>query len=278
MRQGAAITGNLTHSSLFCPGLCSVLPADVVPTPLRRFLSSPSTSLAGRSPRWTEQTFLPWMFFCFCGKLKKKKRRKNVWVHRCKNDCKEITHWEVYFLSAVKWIESQVFITLRWYCYKMAGLCFHFFRCGSLVKQVCWRSLMEQPCCLTADRTTVTCLVSGWGGRGAVGEYDTMLTSTYPKVPAVLDPRQGAGPCPETPAIEVGQNKGKIGRKRRILSVLCRGETDSAVKHGQAVPSEGIQDTCTVLMARASSRKSNTCSTSHSSRDLSSGKASKPWE
>lgn len=134
MRQGAAITGNLTHSSLFCPGLGSVLPADVVPTPLRRFLSSPSTSLAGRSPRWTEQTFLPWMFFCFCGKLKKK-RRKNVWVHRCKNDCKEITHWEVYFLSAVKWIESQVFITLRWYCYKMAGLCFHFFRCGSLVKQ-----------------------------------------------------------------------------------------------------------------------------------------------
>lgn len=141
---------------------------------------------------------------------------------------------------------------------------------------VCWRSLMEQPCCLTADRTTVTCLVSGWGGRGAVGEYDTMLTSTYPKVPAVLDPRQGAGPCPETPAIEVGQNKGKIGRKRRILSVFCRGETDSAVKHGQAVPSEGIQDTCTVLMDRASSRKSNTCSTSHSSRDLSSGKASKP--
>lgn len=107
-----------------------------------------------------------------------------------------------------------------------------------------------------------------------MGEYDTMLTSTYPKVPAVLDPRQG--PCPETPAIQVGQKKGKIGRKRRILSVFCRGETDSVVKHGQAVPSEGIQGTCTALMDRASSRKPNTCSTSHSSRDLCSGKASKP--
>lgn len=276
MRQGAAITGNLTHSSLFCPGLCSVLLADVVPTPLRRFLSSPSTSLAGRSPRWTEQTFLPWMFFCFCGKLKKK-RRKNVWVHRCKNDCKEITHWEVYFLSAVKWIESQVFITLRWYCYKMAGLCFHFFRCGSLVKQqacvggASWSSRVVWQ--LTGQQWLALC-------RGGVAEvqWENMTPCTYPKVPAVLDPRQGAGPCPETPAIEVGQNKGKIGRKRRILSVFCRRETDSAVKHGQAVPSEGIQDTCTVLMDRASSRKSNTCSTSHSSRDLSSGKASKPWE
>lgn len=142
MRQGAAITGNLTHSSLFCPGLCSVLPADVVPTPLRKFLSSPSTSLAGRSPRWTEQTILLWMFFCFCGKVKKKKRRKNVWVHRYKNDWKEITHWEVYFLLAVRWIESQVFITLRWYCYKMAGLCFYFFGVGAWWSD---RRVLEEP-------------------------------------------------------------------------------------------------------------------------------------
>lgn len=153
-----------------------------------------------------------------------------------------------------------------------------FFRCGSLVKRqahvggASWSSRVVWQ--LTGQQWL--CIVLGWGGRGAVGEYDTMLTSTYPKVPAVLDPRQG--PCPETPAIQVGQKKGKIGRKRRILSVFCRGETDSVVKHGQAVPSEGIQGTCTALMDRASSRKPNTCSTSHSSRDLSSGKASKPWE
>lgn len=31
-----------------------------------------------------------------------------------------------------------------------------------------WRSPMEQPWHLRADRTVLTCLILGWGGRGAV--------------------------------------------------------------------------------------------------------------
>lgn len=88
-------------------------------------------------------------------------------------------------------------------------------------------------------------------------------------------PKPSASPCPETPAIQVGKKKDKTGKKR-ILSVLCRWETDSVVKQGQAVPSESIQDICMTLTDTASSSKPNTYSTSYTSRDLSSGNASKP--
>lgn len=159
----------------------------------------------------------------------------------------------------------------------MAGLCFYLFWCGSLVK---WQARVGEAswssCVVWQQRPALY-----WGGVAEVqcdNVTPQMLTSIYPKVPAILDLRQSAGPCHQTPAIEVGQNKSKTERKRRIFSVLGRWETHSVVKYGQAVPSEGIQDTCMVLTDRASSRKPNTCSISHSSRDLSSGKASKPWE
>lgn len=90
-------------------------------------------------------------------------------------------------------------------------------------------------------------------------------------------PNPSARPCPEIPTISVKERKKyKTGRKIRFLSVLCRWETDSVVKHGQAGSSEGIQDICMTLTDRASSRKPNTYSNLHSSRDLSSANASKP--